>query len=98
MFFYEHLFFISLKDPSFQEAESTLGVCKRPDLNGNLKEGNAILSRRGETEDWRHWGDFATHPSRLQMEWTHGWKLREQQGDTDPEQGSQPSGLGKMAL
>lgn len=29
------------------------------------------------------------------MEWTHGWKLWEQQGDTDPEQ---PSGLGKMAL
>lgn len=53
-----------------------------------------MLSPRGDTEGWGPWGDFATHPSRLQMEWTHGWKLWEQQGDTDPD----PSGLGKTAL
>lgn len=52
---------------------------------------------RGETEDQGPWGDFATHPLWLQMEWTHGWKSWEQEGDTHPDQGSQPSGLGKMA-
>lgn len=73
-------------------------VCISPDPNGNLKEGNAILSLRGETEHRGPWGGFATHPSWLQMERTHGWKLWEHQGDTDPEQGLQLSGLGKMAL
>lgn len=39
-----------------------MGVCISPDPSGNLKEGNAIPSPRGETEDRGALGRFC-HPS-----------------------------------